>query len=314
VTTAYESIGGAEACRQVSELFHARVAADVELRRLFPGDMAALEERLALFLAEHLGGPKDYSAKRGKTSLGCRHAHLSISTRDAEAWLGNMFAALDEAGIDAPAANKLREFLTVTAHALSDPFQGLYTMDLDRLRAMLTADGGLAAASHYGRSLLGDACLRWDAPRVELLLSFGAEVHAGGGMDHDALYQTARGGGEREADGRAVAELLIRHGADVNRASGPGRGTPLHMAARRGHAQVAEALLNAGANIDIRDSNGVTPLLRAVNCVRADVVQLLISRGANPMLADKQGVTPMAAARKPELVEALKRALPEAEA
>lgn len=305
----FEEIGGAETLRHVSRVFHARVAADDWLRRLFPADMHALEERLALFLGELMGGPTLYTAKRGKQSLGCRHAHLAIRTEDADAWLSHMSAAMEEVGIPRSEADRLRAFLEETAHTLSDPFADLYKLDLDSLRGRLEDNPGLATLNHHSRTLLGDACLRWDVERVELLLSYGADVSAGGGMDHDALYQLSRGGSGSEAAGRVVVELLVRHGADVNRESGPGRGTPLHMAARRGHRMLTEALLDAGADIDARDSKGVTPLMRAVNCGKTEVVRLLLERGADWQIADKEGALPMDAARRPEIVELLREAV-----
>jgi hemoglobin len=304
----FDQVGGAEAVALLSRIFHARVAGDSGLRRLFPADMDALEERLALFLAELMGGPADYTARRGKTSIGCRHAHLPIRTEDAEGWLGHMFAAMEEAGIAGPVADRLREYLRETAHSLSDPFADLYDLPIGELKRSLEENPALATMNHYGRTLLGEACLRWDVERVRRLLEFGADVSAGGGMDHDALYQTARGGGGREGEGVAIVGLLVRHGADVNRGSGPGRGTPLHMAARRGHRALAEALLDAGATIDIQDSSGVTPLLRAVNCGKAEVVCLLIGRGADWRIADKKGVRPADAARQNEIIEFLRDA------
>src|SRR5438876_637246 len=76
----YESVGGIEAFRRISKRFHHKVEQDPALRGFFPKNMAALEERLALYLTERTGGPSDYTTARGKTSLFCRHAHLAIGT------------------------------------------------------------------------------------------------------------------------------------------------------------------------------------------------------------------------------------------
>src|SRR5215472_15585259 len=76
----YEAIGGIEAFRRISQRFHRKVEEDPALRGVFPRNMNALEERLALYLAELTGGPPGYSAARGKTSLFCRHAHVPIGT------------------------------------------------------------------------------------------------------------------------------------------------------------------------------------------------------------------------------------------
>ena len=72
----YEGVGGIEAFRRISKRFHHKIEQDPALRGFFPKNMAALEERLALYLTERTGGPSDYTMARGKTSLFCRNAHL----------------------------------------------------------------------------------------------------------------------------------------------------------------------------------------------------------------------------------------------
>jgi ankyrin repeat protein len=64
------------------------------------------------------------------------------------------------------------------------------------------------------------------------------------------------------------------------------------MAARRGNAEVAEALLDCGADIEARDSLGDTPLRRSVNCNKAEVAALLLSRGADAHSIGSKGLTP----------------------
>jgi ankyrin repeat protein len=79
-----------------------------------------------------------------------------------------------------------------------------------------------------------------------------------------------------------VVRTLVRSGAEVNAQDGVKRCSALHMAARRGNLEVAEALLDCGADIGAQDSSGDTPLLRAVNCRKAKVIELLLNRGATP--------------------------------
>ena len=161
---------------------------------------------------------------------------------------------------------------------------------------MLVEDPSLALANDRGRNLICAAAISWDVPRLRLLLEFGADVEAKDAGGHNPIYRVANGGG-REEEGRAALELLIAHGANVNQVTGVGGMTPLHMSARRGTTRIAEALLNAGADIEARDKNGETPLRRAVNCGQERMVRLLLSRGANPLSGDKNGRTPIDAAR-----------------
>jgi hemoglobin len=99
----YDAVGGIEAFRRISKRFHHKIEHDPALRGFFPKNMAALEERLALYLTERTGGPSYYTAARGKTSLFCRHAHLAIGPVEAEHWLKQLAASLAEEGLDASA-------------------------------------------------------------------------------------------------------------------------------------------------------------------------------------------------------------------
>jgi truncated hemoglobin YjbI len=150
---------------------------------------------------------------------------------------------------------------------------------LDYVRAAVHADPALIDDRTYGgRTLLHDAAAAGDPDSVTLLLELGADPNARDRGDHTPLYTLAN-----EcllADAVPIVPALVRAGADVNAADGVTRATPLHMAARRGAVAIAAALLEAGADLDIRDRRGDTPLRRAQNCRRHAVADLLRSRGA----------------------------------
>jgi hemoglobin len=275
----YEQIGGMQTCLRLSERFHQRVAEDPVLKPLFPAQMDQVTERLALFLAEQTGGPAAYTAKRGKQSLLCRHARLPVGAREREAWLGHMFAAMEEEQLPESAQRILRAYFEETSSSLSDPFLPFYSLPLDALQRELQRDPALAIECRHGRSLLIHTAGRWDLPRVEMLLKHGADARVRDSLGHDPLYHAANAHlPGHEAQGRAVIQTLIRHGADVNGRSGPGRLTPLHAAARRGIVAIVEALLSAGAEVNASDSRGATPLQRARNCRQWDAARLLESR------------------------------------
>ena len=301
----YEAVGGIETFRRISKRFHYKIEQDAVLRDFFPADMAALEERLALYLAERTGGPANYSAARGKTSLFCRHAHLAIGNSEAERWLKLMADSLTEEGVDEEAGKRLLSDLSELAATLADPFVLLYRLPVADLHKKLKADPSLASANDRGRNLICAAAIAWDVPRLRLLLEFGADVETTDAGGHNALYRVANGGGCNDEMGRVAIDLLLDNGARVNQVTGVGGMTPLHMSARRGTTKIAEALLDAGADIEAQDKKGETPLCRAVNCGQERMVLLLMSRGANPRSTDKNGRTPIDAARSEPLRKAL---------
>lgn len=62
---------------------------------------------------------------------------------------------------------------------------------------------------------------------------------------------------------------------------GKSRITALYSAAREGHEDVVIALLDAGADLNSRSSNGATPLIAACQRGRRGVVTILLERGAD---------------------------------
>jgi len=59
--------------------------------------------------------------------------------------------------------------------------------------------------------------------------------------------------------------LIIQHGADVNAISLRGVGTPLHTAIKNGHVELANLLLDHGADRKAPDWEGCTPISLAAN-------------------------------------------------
>ncbi len=159
-----------------------------------------------------------------------------------------------------------------------------------RVGEILARRPALAHERNAGRTLLHTASAAGDLATVELLLRLGADPNGADGGGHTPLYSVAN---ECKVPGAAtIVRALVRAGADANAAKGVKRCTPLHMAARRGNVELAEALLECGARLNARDSQGDTPLQRALNCHKPEVVRLLLSRGANSGKASPIAGTP----------------------
>lgn len=77
---------------------------------------------------------------------------------------------------------------------------------------------------------------------------------------------------------------------DVNQKGGF-RNAPLNIAATRGEADEVSALLDGGADINIRGEHDCTPLHDAVGQGHVAVVKLLLSRGASTTPKDDSGLS-----------------------
>lgn len=99
-----------------------------------------------------------------------------------------------------------------------------------------------------------------------------------------------------------LTRLLLASGADPNARANHRSSSPLHYASDGyvvapcwdGRKQVAtiRCLVDAGANINLQDKNGATPLHRAVRTRCAAAVRFLLRAGSDPLLKNKGGSTP----------------------
>lgn len=193
---------------------------------------------------------------------------------------------------------------------------------------LLDAGADANAALPSGETVLMTAARTGSPAVIEQLLVHGALVDA-----RDAEYrQSALMIAARENHPAAVA-LLTRYGAEVNlqtrigpamvhippckgtgcgsegvginRSGVPDRGeryeqkggmSALLYAAREGNTDVARILIEAGADIEATEINGIGPLLMALLNNQLDTAYLLLDRGARVNVEDFWGRTPLFAA------------------
>ena len=136
-----------------------------------------------------------------------------------------------------------------------DVFEAAATGDVERLRALLTADAGLARAfSSDGYTALHYACFFGSADAACALVDAGADLEAfATGENRVAPLQSAAAAGNADA-----ARVLLDAGADVN-CRGQGSFTPLHSAAQNGDETLARLLLERGADREARLADGRAP-------------------------------------------------------
>ena len=88
------------------------------------------------------------------------------------------------------------------------------------------------------------------------------------------------------------AKAATEDGADVDYANSFSMST-LQVAAMDGHADVVGLLLKRGANSNIVDKNGDTPLITALLFFKKTVVEVLLANGADVRRAGSYGQSPL---------------------
>ncbi|XP_014278504.1 putative ankyrin repeat protein RF_0381 [Halyomorpha halys] len=105
---------------------------------------------------------------------------------------------------------------------------------------------------------------------VNFLLMHGADIEEMANNGKTPLISAVSEGHED------VVEALLNRGASLH-ATDDGRGnTALHIAAKKGYLKIAEILLKHGHKIDIKNSDGKTPLDEAIAGRHSSIINLLI--------------------------------------
>jgi ankyrin repeat protein len=103
--------------------------------------------------------------------------------------------------------------------------------------------------------------------------------------------------GDKRENAAEVVRLLAKAGADVNVQDNFYGNTALHEAP---DAATAKALIDAGANINLRNQDGQTALMLTLD---ENVTRVLLAAGADTTIRDKSGKTALDLARELQLTE-----------
>uniref|UniRef100_A0A8B9WYA4 Fibronectin type III and ankyrin repeat domains 1 n=1 Tax=Bos mutus grunniens TaxID=30521 RepID=A0A8B9WYA4_BOSMU len=169
----------------------------------------------------------------------------------------------------------------------------------------------------FGFTALMVAAQRGYTRLVKILISHGTDVNLqnGSGKDslmlacyaghldvvkylrrHGASWDTRDLGGctalHWAADGGHcnVIEWMIGDGCEVDAVDAGSRWTPLmRVSAVSGNQEVASLLIDAGADVNVKDKDGKTPLMVAVLNNHEELVQLLLDRGADASVKNEFG-------------------------
>ncbi|KAH0955502.1 hypothetical protein HN011_010412 [Eciton burchellii] len=174
-------------------------------------------------------------------------------------------------------------------------------------------------------------CPLWDAldsdqeDTASILVKHGADTDCWGpgpdGCQQTLLHKAI------DDNKEDIAQFLIRSGCDLNapRRPGPdGAGgdeardecTPLHLCCQWGLEQVVQTLIEHGADVNARDTEGKTPVHVAIQNQHSQIISLLLCHpNIDLSKRDKKGLTPFATAltvRNNKAAQAILERLPTA--
>jgi ankyrin repeat protein len=150
-----------------------------------------------------------------------------------------------------------------------------YSGHKDGVELLLEHGADIEAKTSFGITPLMSS-LRWDRIEVtKLLIENGANVNPTTELGRTPLISSTIEGNLE------MAKLLLDHDADISIKDNNYKMTALHFAALYGQLDIAEALLNKGANVNEMDGAGKTPLDYTNNYGHEKVAKLLISSGAD---------------------------------
>ncbi len=122
------------------------------------------------------------------------------------------------------------------------------------------------------------AAYRGDLAEMKALFAEGVDVNAstgGGGHETDPALIVAAGEGHIE-----VVKFLLDNGADVNIKGTNGIDTALMSAAGGGHKEIVKLLIDKGADVNAIGSKGRTALAIAVDKNHSEIIEMLKRAGA----------------------------------
>jgi ankyrin repeat protein len=240
-----------------------------------------------------------------------QHADVNLAETDgttALAWAARQGDAatvdlLLRAGADAKKANR---------YGISPLSLAAEAGDTAILLRLLNAGADANTTVADGETALMLAARAGKADAIKLLASRGANVNA----KENRMGETPLIWAAAENNAEAV-RMLVEFGAGadtrsarvqyppqvpadpsnyVSSAAPKGEWTPLMYTAREGALEAARALIDLGANVNVQDPDGMTPLLEAIVNMHLDFAAALLDKGADPNLADVSGMTALYAA------------------
>ena len=180
---------------------------------------------------------------------------------------------------------------------LRKSFQGMndtvYCNLVEELQRILAGRRDINARNGYGESPLMSACLRpgssSDAAMVvHALILLGADVNSVDNFGNSCVHAAVKRGSV------TLTRILIEHGA-VSDCQNDYGSTPLHYAAAnyKSNGKVLTWLLKQGnIHVDVPDNSQTTSLHLATELGHTNAAKALLEHGADPNIRNEAGKTP----------------------
>lgn len=159
------------------------------------------------------------------------------------------------------------------------------------VRALLEAGSDIEAKNEFGATPLASAVSvlvsergRFNPDVIRILIDAGSDVNAARESGWTVLHSAV------ECNNVAAIGMLLDAGAEVSTADQ--RGTALRLAVERGKADCVQALLDGGVTPNERGTLRRTLVHIAAIEGQVDIVGMLVAAGAKVELKDRNGLTP----------------------
>lgn len=168
--------------------------------------------------------------------------------------------------------------------------------DAEATLKLLSSGANPNMTDDNGRTPLIVAAHRGQRELARVLVAGGANPNAKDKQNYDIVTIAAVN------DDVAFLKLALELGCDAKSITSPYNGTALIAAAHLGHHRSVAELIMAGAPLDHVNNIGMTALIEAIVLGNGGpshqaTVRLLLDAGANPNIADRSGSTPLALAK-----------------
>ena len=168
--------------------------------------------------------------------------------------------------------------------------------DADQIAALIARGANVDQRDGYGRTPLHVAAYGGHHGAMRALVAAGADPNA---LERDRYDVVTIAAVANDVPTLTVALAL---GASARNVTSRYDGTALIAAAHLGHAEVVRTLIKAGAPLDHVNNLGWTALIESIvlgdgGGRHTDTLTALVEAGANVNLADRSGQTPLALAQ-----------------